>query len=265
VTVTTPFDDRPGLRRLVVTGHPNHELAILGFAQRFRPRFLFLTDGGAEARMNESREALASLGLLDQARFLAWPEERLYRALLDGDLPFFREVVAQVRSEIDTVSPAEVLCERIEYYNPLHDVTLPIVRAALRGRPARIVEFPLIAQEPGEPERYRVNRLAPGDPAEVLELRLTPDELATKLEAGERRYPSLRRQMGAVLDGLPPERSAVEHFVSAAAGLPAPGPEDVLRYEWRGRRLKDGGQVDRVITWTDHFLPFAKALEAAPG
>lgn len=262
--MTSPFHERPGLRRLVVTGHPNHELAILGFVQRFRPHFLFITDGGSDIRMNESREVLDSLGLLAQSRFLAWPEERLYRALLDGDLPFFREIVARVRSEIDAVSPAEVLCESIEYYNPLHDVTLPIVRAALRGRSARILEFPLIAQEPGEPERYRVNRLAPGKQADVLELRLTPDELATKREAGARRYPSLRRQMGPVLDGIAPESSAVEHFVAGARGLPAPGPEDVLRYEWRGRRLKDGGRVDRVITYAGHFLPFVEALEAVP-
>ncbi|MGZ7032378.1 MAG: hypothetical protein ACXVIJ_10435, partial [Thermoanaerobaculia bacterium] len=55
----------PAVSRLIVTGHPNHELAIFGFLQRTRPRLLFLTDGGSQARIDESQQALQSVGLLD--------------------------------------------------------------------------------------------------------------------------------------------------------------------------------------------------------
>jgi hypothetical protein len=256
----------PGVRRLVVTGHPNHELAIFGFVQRLRPRLLFLTDGGGEERVEESRRALASLGLLDQARFLDWTEESLYRALLEQDTGVFAELVAAVRSEIEAWAPQQIFCESVELYNPLHDITLPIVQAAARGRGADdhcdIFEFPLIAQVPAPGERYRVQRL-PATRAGTA-LHLTAEEHTAKLRAREDQYLCLRRQLGAVLDGLDREHSAVELFAPALAELPEPGQQHVLRYEWRARLLQQRGEVDRVITYRDHFLPMLAALQRYP-
>jgi hypothetical protein len=47
------------------------------------------------------------------------------------------------------------------------------------------------------------------------------------------------------------------------AALPEPGPGRVLRYEWRGARLRDAGLVERVITWRDHCRPTMAPLLAA--
>jgi len=249
----------PAIRRLVVTGHPNHELAIFGFVQRLRPRLLFLTDGGGAERVEESRRALASLGLLHQAPFLDWTEESLYRALLDGDSGVFAELVAEVRSEIEATAPQQIFCESIELYNPLHDITLPIVRAATRGLPGiEIFEFPLIAQEPADGERYRVQRLPARRTTEALHL--TAGEHGAKLSAREDLYLCLRRQLGAVLEELGPEHTAVEFFAPACEELPEPGRYHVLRYEWRARLLQDRGEIDRMITYRDHFLPMLAAL-----
>jgi hypothetical protein len=66
--MTSALEANPEIPRLLVTGHPNHELAIHGFVQRMRPHILFLTDGGGEARSAESRAALARLGLAESAR-----------------------------------------------------------------------------------------------------------------------------------------------------------------------------------------------------
>jgi hypothetical protein len=252
----------------VVTGHPNHELAILGFVQRFRPRLLFLTDGGGGARVEESRQSLAALGLLGRARFLDWREGTLYRALLEHDTVMFAQLVDQVRAEIEVCRPQQVLCEAIELYNPLHDITLPIVRAATRGLDGiEIVEFPLIAQEPASREHYRVQR--PAEMRTSTALRLTPTELAAKERARAEDYPSLSSQLGTVLTGLDREHAAVEYFATAADERPSPGRHHVLRYEWRGRLLEERGEVDRVITFRDHFLPMVAALEqgavAVPG
>ena len=253
----------PAVRRLVVTGHPNHELAILGFVQRLRPRLLFLTDGGGAQRVAESRQALDWLGLLDHARFLPLPETALYRALLDRDLPFFAALAAEVRREIEAHAPAQVLCESVEHYNPLHDLTLPLVRAATRGMAGvEVVEFPLIAQLPGPGERYRVQRLPAPRQGEAIELRLTAAELAAKLEARDHRYTSLRGQLGGVLESVADEDAGLEVFAPAVAGLAAPGPADVLRYERRGRLLQERGEVERVITYREHYLPIAAALTA---
>jgi hypothetical protein len=249
----------PTVSRLVVTGHPNHELAILGFVQRLRPRLLFLTDGGGEERVEETRRSLADLGLLDHARFLGWSEPTLYRALLAGDRAVFAEIVSQVRAEVEAWAPRQVLCESIELYNPLHDVTLPIVRAATRGMSGiELVEFPLIAQMPTSAERYRVQRLPEARTGAALHL--TSEELAAKLRARDDHYSCLRRQLGSVLDDVGRDHMAIEFFAPALDVFPPPGEQHALRYEWRARLLKDRGEIDGVITYRDHFLPLVAAL-----
>ena len=255
----------PAVPRLIITGHPNHELAIFGLVQRLRPRLLFLTDGGGEERVAESRRALASLGLLHNARFLGWTEKRLYDALLEHDMTVFSELVDQVRSEIAACSAQQVLCESVELYNPLHDVTLPIVQAAARGLRSiagfEIIEFPLIAQIPAHGERYRVQRLP--ETRGGVTLRLTAEELAVKIAARNDYYGCLRRQLGAVLDELDEEHLAVEQFAPGLSELPTPGRQHLLRYEWRARLLQEHGEIDRVITYRDHFLPLVAALQPA--
>jgi hypothetical protein len=254
----------PGISRLVVTGHPNHELAIFGFVQRLRPRLLFLTDGGGEERENESRRALASIGLLDRARFLGCTEQKLYEALLFTDRRTFQWLVDSVRDELIACDARQVFCESIELYNPLHDITLPIVRAAAAGlsdqRDVEIIEFALIAQEPAPPERYRVQRF-PADRA-PSSIALDAVELANKLAVRDRCYLSLRRTTGAVIDALPDQHSATEQFARALHELPAPNVDHALRYEWRGRLLKERGEVDRVITFAEHFTQAMEVLAA---
>jgi len=249
----------PSIPRLVVTGHPNHELAIFGFVQRARPHLLFLTDGGGPERVNESRRALASIGALDRAKFLGWREQTLYDALLALDLDVLRRLAGEVRAELIAVAPRQVICESIELYNPLHDLTLPIVRAAASGLGIELIEFPLIAQEPCAGECYRVQRF-PAD-REAVALALDPIELENKLHARDHEYRSLRRTTGAIAD-VSRERAGTEVFASASDALPTPGRDHVLRYEWRARLLHERGEIDQVITFADHFLPAAAALAA---
>src|ERR1051325_11656590 len=246
----------PAVARLVVTGHPNHELAIFGFVQRARPQLLFLTDGGGEERVEESRRALASIGMLERATFLGWREQTLYDALLSCNLALIGRLVEQVRATLLDVRPQQVICEAIELYNPLHDITLPIVRAAAAGLDIEILEFPLIAQEPAESERYRVQRFARD---RGIALRLSAEELDNKLRARDREYLTLRRTTGSVL-AVSPEQAATEVFAPAAEEVPVPGREHVLRYEWRARLLRERGEIGDVITFADHYLPLAAAL-----
>ena len=259
MTPALPAD--PETPRLLVTGHPNHELAILGFVQRLRPHILFLTDGGGAARSAESRAALAGLGLAEHARFLDVPEGVLYRALVDGDQSVLSELAAAVRREVQRVGARQVLCESVEFYNPLHDLTLPLVRAATRGmKGVEVLEFPLIAERLEAPGTYRVQRPPASRSADVISFRLTKEEVRWKLRAARESYPSLRAQMGPVLDGVEVEHAALECFLPALPP-PPPGPGHVLRYEARGRLLAREGHVSRVITWRDHFLPAVEFLE----
>src|SRR5262245_32431351 len=67
-----------GARTLAVFSHPNHELAVFGLLQRLRPDIVYLTGGGGPKRIAETEEGLASIGLLEQARFLNYAETEFY-------------------------------------------------------------------------------------------------------------------------------------------------------------------------------------------
>jgi hypothetical protein len=251
------------VERVIVTGHPNHELAIFGFVKRMRPRLLFLTDGGGAERENESRRALAEIGVGDQTRFLGWSERTLYEALLSRRVDVFRRLIDVVREHLIAIGARQVICESVELYNPLHDITLPVVRAAVRElADIELLEFPLIAQEPATTERYRVQRFAPA--REAISIELTADELKAKLHARDHHYRTLASTMGRVLLNVPDHEVATEVFAGAASELPVPGRDAVLRYEWRGRLLLEQGDVDELITYADHFLPIVNDLLSTP-
>jgi hypothetical protein len=261
-TRPVPFD--PAGRRTFVFSHPNHELAVFGLAQRLRPSFIFLTDGGGSNRVAETKRGLERIGMADRALFLDYPEAAFYAALLDADLRFFDDVVARAGAALLTLDPDEVLCDAIELYNPVHDLTLPLVRAALGGRRAHVYEIPLIYQKPHvdeDDEEYEVQRLPPAERDRRMGLRLTPNEVDMKLLARDRIYTELKSQLGGVLDMLPNETLAEEEIAPARAAIPESMAGDrVLRYEWRGKLLQARGLVDQTITWADHYLPVARAL-----
>jgi hypothetical protein len=149
-------------RVLMVMSHPNHEAAVFGIVQRLRPRLVILTDGGGQARVEQSRLALERIGLLDRACFLNFRESDFYRALLDRDSPFFEKVVDRLREEIEASAPEQILCDAVEFYNPVHDLALPALYAALgRNRNLAIFEVPLIYQTAATHETYEIQRFPP--------------------------------------------------------------------------------------------------------
>jgi len=252
---------RPGPGTLIVTGHPNHELAILGMVQRARPHLLVITDGGQPERVADSRRVFERLDLSDRVCFLDVPEVDLYRALLERDSRTLLGLVDDIRAVVDRVKPREILCESVEFYNPLHDLTLPLAAAAARHRPdVEMLEFPLIAEIPDTGGRFRVQRPPASRHGAAETFELTPAELAAKRAAADDSYPSLRLQLGELLDGISSEHAAKEFYLRASSELPEPGAEHALRYEERGRLLKKEGTVDRVITFHEHFLPAVAAL-----
>ena len=252
---------REGVSRTMVFSHPNHELAVFGFLQRHRPWTVYLTDGGGEHRVAETRRGLASLGLLDRACFLGYTEPAFYRALLDRDVAFFREVAARTRSALRELEAEEVFCDAVEYYNPVHDLARPIAAAALAGGPpARLFEVPLVHQARGDGEEYRVQRFPPSRAGPRLALALTEEELRAKAAARDAVYTLLRAQMGDTLRRLPLSHLAREEAAPAQEDGAGPAPDQALRYERRGRLLQAQGEVERVITFREHYAPLAAAL-----
>jgi hypothetical protein len=249
------------LTTLIVFSHPNHELAIFGLLQRLRPYLVFLTDGGGGERLAQTRRGLQSIGLLGHASFLDQPEKSFYDALLARDSEFYKRIADMVSASVQAHRPDQILCDAIEFYNPVHDISLPVVRAALRGATnTPVFEVPLIYQRPGEGEAYEIQRTwaAPND--RPVKYQLCEQELAVKVRARDRIYTSLADQMGPLISELPGAHLALEFMVPARSSIPEPGPDIILRYEWRARLLAERGEIEQTITYKQHYLPVASSL-----
>jgi LmbE family N-acetylglucosaminyl deacetylase len=246
---------------LVVFSHPNHELAVYGLLQRLRPRLVYLTDGGGGARLAQTRRGLESVGLQESARFLGHTEASFYEALLARDSDFYAAVAEEVRDCVRAHAPARVLCDAVEFYNPLHDLALPVVRAALgRSAGAQLFEVPLVYQRPAEVESYEVQRVPASRRGEQFDFRLSGRELEMKVWARDRVYAALAEQMGPLITDLPRARLALEVVTRAREVAPEPAPDIFLRYERRAQVLAERGEIERQITYKEHYLPVASSL-----
>lgn len=247
-------------RWLFIFSHPNHEIAVFGHVQRLRPHVLYLTDGGGSQRVAESRLGLERLGLGDQATFLDHPERSLYDALLARDVAFWRRLASQVAEVIDRVQPDCVAADAVEFYNPVHDMTLPVAEAAVAmsgARPA-LYEVPLIFEKrDAAATSYAVQTAIEAGGAAI---ELTPDEWAQKIGSWREIYGELRAQLGAVVDALDERSLAREVLHPARPALRQPAREERLRYEERGRLLQARGEVADVITHRGHMEPVVQAL-----
>jgi hypothetical protein len=252
---------RHGTRTVAVFSHPNHELAIFGLLQSLRPYLVYLTDGGGHERLEQTRQGLASIGLHEHVYFLDYTEASFYQALLDGNTPFYAAVARRLGEILRSLAPDQVLCDAVEFYNSVHDMVLPLVRAALRESPgAAIFEVPLVYQKHVEPEAYEVQRAALSRRAEQIMWLLAPDQLELKIHARDRIYMNLAAQMGEVLTGIPLHELAVEVVTPASSRLPEPDADRILRYEWRARARLERGEIERCITYAQHYVPLASAL-----
>lgn len=199
--------------------------------------------------------------MMERARFLDHSEESFYAALLACDGEFYSRVADEIRREIETLRAEQVLCDAVEFYNPLHDMALPLVLAALAGRnDVAVFEMPIVFQRPGPGEVYEVQRFPDGSAHEQIVLELTNQELTAKLRARDEIYVQTCRQLGPLVD-IAGAHAAVEVVRPSTGAVPAPdGAARVLRYERRGRRLQQEGAVAQVITYADHYAPLTRRL-----
>ena len=255
-----PFDV-PDARRVVVFSHPNHEIALYGYLRRFRPRIVYLTDGGGAHRLEETHRGLSAIGCHDRAVFLGRTEASLYDAFLDVDLAFWRRLADDVRAAIGPDRPDHVLCDAVELYNPVHDATLPLVRSALGPcDDVDVFEIPLVFERAGHPDNLAVQSVPVSRLGSVVSIELTDDEIEAKLIARDRTYSLLRGQLGVSIVDVPRDRLAVETVIRHDGRLFGPDAEVGNRYERRGNLLAARGEVSRVIRRLDHWLPVADAL-----
>ena len=246
----------------MIFGHPAHELALFGLLSRHRPEIIVTTDGGAPERLEQSRRGLSSIGLQNRVRYLGFSESSFYAALLSHDVETFQNVVNVLQAEIQRVQPEQLFCDAVEFYNPVHDITLAVVMAASATLVEReLFEVPLVYQMPSAEEQYSVQRVPGPLRGRALTYELTPAEVRHKMRARDEIYVSLNDQLGPDFLGLTEEHLAHEEI--AVAGDPLVVPAETgraMRYEWRANVLLKTGQVQRAITHREHYVPMVNAL-----
>ncbi len=250
------------IENIIVFSHPNHEVAILGSLIRMKPPIIYLTDGGGEARVNQTKQGLASIIAPSHVYFLNHSEASFYNALLHHDTAFYQTVATQVAEIITRYQPATLYCDSIEFYNPVHDMSLPIVQAALGAtKGAEIFEIPLIYQTQSAEEKFEVQRAPQSLFAQTNTVTLTDDELKTKTDllTGST-YGILKTQMGNLIANAIPTHAQQEQFLKARGTLPLPTPEQKLRYDLRGQAHKQSGAMAEAITYQEHYVPMYKSL-----
>lgn len=242
----------------VVFSHPNHELASFGLLQRIKPSIIFLTDGGGKHRVDETRKGLESIGLLGNAFFLNHTEESFYEALLRMDYGFFFKVASEVRDTFRVLKPEQILCDAVEFYNPVHDMTLAILSNAVDSPWDGMFEIPLIYQKDGPKEEYGVQTV-PYSVGDKLEFELTQEESASKKNALQNIYTILRDTLGTILLSSPTALKK-ETIFPASTPLRWPVVGYALRYDRRAAELKSAGKVRDKITHELHFVTVVSHL-----
>lgn len=250
-------------RSLMVFGHPSHELAVFGLLQRDHPDIIFLTDGGCPSRLEHSREGLRAAGYQGSAQFLEIPEASLYEALLKGNLTLLSEITKRLRDFINERRPERIYCDAVEYYNPVHDLTLLLVNSALRGtKQVELLEVPLVYEDEFNPGVFHIQRVPLALQNRRLQYFLTESQLTIKENARDNIYLNLRDQAGP--EFMTPKRDYMqrEEVLLSTSFPEPPGSGRKLRYEKRGKLLKEQGKVEEFITYKHHYLPIAESLLA---
>ena len=239
-------------RTLAVFSHPNHELSALMTLTRVDPVIIFLTDGGGPARMDESRAGLRRVGLDRQARFFRYSEQSFYGALLQKDSVFFRAVALEVAEYIVLHEPAQIITDAVEFYNPVHDMALPIVRSAVGGAMTPIYEVPLVYERRDKPDSYVLQDADFEGSSERVEVSLTDEEGESKSVAYMQDYGIIRNTMGPLI-AANPQVLRREVLVRARAADSPAFEKYGRRYDRRGKEGVLAGAYDQAILSEIHY------------
>lgn len=243
---------------VLFVSHPGHELALHGWLEADRPRVFVLTDGsgnGGQSRLGSTRALLERAGAFPGEIFGAYPDRRIYEALVAGETSFFLGLAERLAAAIVNGNIGMVVADSAEGYNPAHDICRLIADAAVRaatarGRAVTSWDFSLM-------------RPAGDDPPAALRLVLDDAALARKRAAADG-YAEMRSEVDAALARGGPEAYRVETLRPVdPEAEPFLFGGAVPEYETFGERRVAAGRYERVIRFREHVGPVAEALGAS--
>ncbi len=239
-----------------IFSHPNHELASIGLITRLNPyRIIYITDGGGEKRCNETRDVLNSLGLADNVVFMNLSEDSFYEAIASSDCKYFESISRYIRTELSYEVPRYIFCDAVEFYNPTHDMTYPIVKSL--NLSSTVFEIPLVYQDltgntviQNPPESLKINSVC---------ISLTEKEEELKSYLFKSKYHSLGEEMEYLISS--DINLTKFEWVIKDRGFPIfPMHDQAIRYDVRGSELAAQNMCNVAITYKDHYVPLATMI-----
>jgi hypothetical protein len=118
----------------LVVGHPGHELRVFGWLQALRPVLHVISDGsgrGGPARTETSVGLAERSGARRGALFGQISDAQIYAALLDGDVPLFKDLLQRLLTAMLDDGIDVVAGDAAEGYNPTHDLCRALIDAAV--------------------------------------------------------------------------------------------------------------------------------------
>ena len=244
----------------LIVAHPGHELYVLGWVKRARPRVFVLTDGSGHTGQSRAGSTARLLHRLDAPKgevFCPLTDRAIYGAILSGDVTLFHELLETIAGALIAHDIDFVAGDAIEGFNPSHDICRFLIDGAAAlvgrrtGRALPNCEIRLTTWENGAPARHG---------PECLHLELSPLELQEKLEAAAS-YQGLQGEVGEHLAAQGAEHFRVECFKRLTFRSHA-HPTEPPHYDKVGAQRVREGVYQTALRYRDHVRPIYEAIGA---
>jgi hypothetical protein len=264
----------PYKRPAVFVGHPGHELRVLGWLAKTKPRVHVLTDGSGpsgRSRLPSTFRLLDRMGTCRGEIFGLLSDADIYQAILGRNVPLFCSIVNQLANSLAEQGTDVVAADAAEGFNPTHDICRQIANAAiyraqmLTGRSIANCEFLLTEWDlAGLVDHELVNHdLVHHDLIHHEDrrwhLRLGDELLQLKLDTA-RNYAELREEVEQAIAVKGEEYFRIECLRKVTRPFLRMQRGYRPYYEQLGQERVDSGKYDSAIRYESHMLPILSAI-----
>lgn len=245
-------------RPALIIAHPGHELRVHHWLEREQPLVFVLTDGSGSAghsRVPSTLQVLGTAGARPGAVMGAFSDEKLYRAIMTGELDEMTRVTMEIAQALIDHEIDVVVADSCEFYNPAHDLCRAVANLAVElaqqatGAVIESYDYAVV----GTPDANGI------DGEQVIHL--DDAALQRKYDAAMH-YPEMRRDLEIALRLDKLDAFRVEALRPVAATDDLPRPEGRPFYERAGEEHVAAGRFATVLRHDEHFVPFVSALAA---
>jgi hypothetical protein len=238
---------------ILIIAHPGHELLVHHWMEVAAPMVFALTDGsgsGGIARTQRSKEIITATGASIGPMFGLHPDKLWYSAILERDIEPFARVVDSIVEACSVRTPAVVVSDPVEYFNPMHDLCSIVARCVVRRMPRGVT--------PRHLELSIEHERQDGAASDLIWLDAAA---ADRKSLAISRYHELNSEIARHRAGLPVKQLDVEQLCPARCEeMWPPEPPGEPLYEAHGRRRIETGTYSRLITYVDHVRPLARRI-----